>query len=164
MSSSTRHMSHAPARPEPSWKALLEAAAVEVFEIMAGARLEPMVNYPDEPQGDRTAMVGIAGALCGMMTIRCSGQSASKLASRMLDGDAADNPTTACDALGELCNMVAGNFKSKVTSLADRCVLSVPTVIRGEDYVMQPVNFNESFSLVLSFEGAPLWISLIVHV
>ena len=164
MSSSIRHMSHVPARPEPAWKALLETAAVEVFEIMVGARLEPVLNCPDEAQGDRTAMVGIAGALCGMMTIRCSGQTASRLASRMLDGEAAENPTTACDALGELCNMVAGNFKSKVTSLADRCMLSVPTVIRGEDYVMQPVNFNEALTVVLSFEGTLLWISLIIHV
>lgn len=164
MSSSTRHLSHAPTRPEPTWKALLESAAIEVFEIMAGARLEPIVNTGDEPQGDRTAMVGLAGALCGMMTIRCSGESAAKLASRMLDGDAAENPQTACDALGELCNMVAGNFKSKVSSLADHCMLSVPTVIRGEDYVMQPVNFNEALTLALSFDGAPLWVSLVVHV
>ena len=36
--------------------------------------------------------------------------------------------------LGELRNMIAGNFKLKVTSLADHCMLSVPTVITGDDY------------------------------
>lgn len=164
MSSFLHHASNAPARPEPQWKALLESSAVEVFEMMAGARLELIPNPTEEPQGDRTAMVGMAGSLCGMTTIRCSGDVAAKLASRMLDGDAASNPQEACDALGELCNMVAGNFKSKVSSLADRCMLSVPTVISGEDYVLQPVNFNEGFTLAMSFDGAPVWISLIVHV
>ena len=164
MSTFFRSAPHTQARPEPSWKALLENAATEVFEMMASARLEPMADSAEEPQGDRTAMVGMAGALCGMTTIRCSGESAAKLASRMLDGEAAMNPSTASDALGELCNMVAGNFKSKVATLADRCMLSVPTVISGEDYVMQPVSVSEGFSLALSFEGAPVWISLIVHV
>jgi chemotaxis protein CheX len=132
--------------------------------MMAGTRLEPMAAPTEEPKGDRTAMVGMAGALCGMTTIRCSGESAAKLASQMLGGEAAMNVSTACDALGELCNMVAGNFKSKVSGLGDRCMLSVPTVISGEDYVLQPVSFNEGFSLVLSLDGAPVWISLIIHV
>lgn len=164
MSTFSHPAPYAPSRPEPSWKALLESAATEVFEMMAGARLEPTASAADEPKGDRTAMVGMAGALCGMTTIRCSGESAAKLASRMLGGEAAMNTSTACDALGELCNMVAGNFKSKVSSLGDRCMLSVPTVISGEDYVLQPVSFSEGFSLALSFEGAPIWISLIIHV
>lgn len=164
MTSSLRQASQTPIRPEQAWKPLLESAAIEVFEMMAGTRPEPFTEPSDEPCGDRTAMVGMAGALCGMTTIRCSSEAAAKLASRMLDGDAASNPQTACDALGELCNMIAGNFKSKISNLADRCLLSVPTVIRGEDYVLQPVNFNEAITLVLSFEGDPVWISLIIHV
>lgn len=108
-------------------------------------------------------MVGMAGALCGMTTIRCSGETAGKLASHMLDGVAASNPATVGDALGELCNMVAGNFKSKVNNLADHCMLSVPSVIRGEDYVLQAVSSNEGFVVALSFEGGPIWISLIVQ-
>lgn len=161
MSPTIHHASHAPVRPEPAWKTILESAAVEVFEMMAGVRLEPAPA--DEPKGDHTAMVGMAGALCGMTTIRCSGETAGRLASRMLDGEAASNPATVGDALGELCNMVAGNFKSKISNLADHCMLSVPTVIRGEDYVLQAVSSNEGFVVPLSCEGRPIWISLLVH-
>jgi len=67
------------------------------------------------------------------------------------------------DALGELCNMVAGNFKSKITSLADHCMMSVPTVIWGEDYVMQTVQPNSGFQFALEYEGFPVWFSLVTH-
>lgn len=131
--------------------------------MMAGARLEPVPVPPEEPTGDRTAMVGMAGALCGMTTLRCTSGTAAKLASRMLAGDAASNPSSVGDALGELCNMVAGNFKSKIATLADHCVLSVPTVISGGNYYLQTSSSVESFQLPLMYESEPVWVSLIVH-
>src|SRR5271154_1170832 len=95
---------------DPNWKSIMECAALEVFELMAGVRLELLPSAGD-PRGEQTAMVGMAGALCGMASVRCSRATAGKLASLMLGGDAASNPSLARDALGELCNMVAGNFK-----------------------------------------------------
>lgn len=145
------------------WKGILECAAIEVFNMMASVELASFAEPPTEPKGEQTAMVGLAGALCGMITIRCSSREAGTLAGHMLGGDAATNPTMIIDAMGELCNMVAGNFKSKVSSLANDCMLSVPTVISGEDYVMQTVPPNEGFELVLSLDGAPVWFSLITH-
>lgn len=163
MNSSLRHISNVSAEPEPAWRAVLESAAVEVFEMMAGVRLAPVPEPVPAPRGDYTAMVGMAGALCGMTTIRCSHKSAEKLASQMLGGDTPAETETVRDALGELCNMVAGNFKSNVASLADRCLLSVPMTVTGEQYVLQPVRPNEGFVLALSFEGSLVWISLIIH-
>ena len=147
---------------DPAWKALLECAALEVFEMMAGAHPE-VSDANEEPRGDQTAMVGLAGALCGMTTLRCSRAAAGKFASLMLGGDAAANPATARDALGELCNMIAGNFKAKVSGLADQCMLSVPTVISGEDYSMSTLEPTDSITLAMKYEGEPIWVSLIAH-
>ena len=69
--------------------------------MMAGARLELGAKNDVEARGEQTAMVGLAGALCGMVTIRCSAQVSHRLASLMLGGEAASNPVTARDALGE---------------------------------------------------------------
>jgi chemotaxis protein CheX len=148
---------------DSNWKGLMECAALEVFEMMAGARLELNTAPTQEPQGEQTAMVGMAGALCGMTTLRCSRTTASKFASLMLGGDAASNPSTARDALGELCNMIAGNFKAKVTTLADHCMLSVPTVITGEDYSMETAEPTQGVTVALTFDGEPIWVSLITH-
>ena len=163
MSSTFSRSAEMQVHPEPGWKTILECATIEVFEMMANTRLQPTSAQPAEPAGDRTAMVGMAGALCGMTTLRCSNQLALKLASLMLGSDAASNPATVGDALGELCNMVAGNFKSKVSNLADHCMLSVPTVITGESYSMQTLNPVELFQLSLLYDNDPIWVSLIVH-
>ncbi len=148
---------------DPTWKAILECAALEVFEMMAGLRMELDPSQGQEPRGELTAMVGLAGALCGMTTIRCSKAMSAKLASSMLGGDAASNPATARDALGELCNMVAGNFKAKISNLADHCMLSVPTVISGEDYSMDTAEPSEGITVALTLDGNPIWVALVIH-
>jgi chemotaxis protein CheX len=148
---------------DPNWKALLLCAAQEVFEIMAGVLPEVNPEPAGEPRGEQTAMVGLAGALCGMTILRCSREASTKFASLLLGGEAASNPSTAKDALGELCNMIAGNFKAKISHLADNCMLSVPTVITGGDYSMSTVEPNESFTVALTFDGEPIWISLVIH-
>lgn len=148
---------------DPYWKSILECATTEVFSMMAGAELTPLVETPAEPKGVLTAMVGLAGALCGMVTIRCGTAAAGKVAGLMLGEDAGSNPDMIGDAMGELCNMVAGNFKSKISTLADHCMLSVPTVISGDDYVMQTAQPHEGFDSVLSYEGQPVWISIKIH-
>ena len=81
----------------------------------------------------------------------------------MLGEDAASNPSAARDAVGELCNMVAGNFKSKISNLSDHCMLSVPTVISGEDYSLETSEPTEGVTVALTFEGEPLWVALIIH-
>ncbi len=163
MSSTLSHSPKSSVRPDPSWRSIIECATIEVFEMMAGARLEPVPTPTEEPKGARTAMVGLAGALCGMMSIRCSSNSAGQLASLMLGGDAAENNSMIADALGELCNMVAGNFKSKITNLADHCMLSVPTVISGEDYWLQTSSPAEQFQIALTYQGELVWVALTVH-
>ncbi len=163
MKVSSNLTSHSKTQIDASWKGILECATSEVFEMMAGVRLEIGPTPADEPKGELTAMVGLAGALCGMLTIRCSKSVSGRLASQMLGGDAASNPSTARDALGELCNMVAGNFKSKISGLADTCLLSVPTVISGEDYSMDTAEPSEGITITPTLEGEPVWVSLIAH-
>jgi len=81
----------------------------------------------------------------------------------MLGGEAASHPATARDALGELCNMVAGNFKAKISGLADRCMLSVPTVISGSDYTMETVEPTAAVAIVFTYENDPVRVSLVTH-
>ena len=46
--------------PDPHWKSILECAAVEVFNMMAGAELSAYPEASPEPAGQQTAMVGLA--------------------------------------------------------------------------------------------------------
>lgn len=158
---------------DPAWKSVLECATLEVFEMMAATRLTayllPACAPRSEPsthakkQSRLTAMVGMAGVLCGITTIHCSTDTAIRLASKMAGAEAAKNPNIVNDAMGELCNMVAGNFKTKVASLAGRCMLSVSTVITGENYALQSAEPSESLQVSLLFESSPIHISLITQ-
>jgi Chemotaxis phosphatase CheX len=38
--------------------------------------------------------------------------------------------------VGEICNLVAGNFKNKIAGLGEVCMLSPPSVITGDDYTV----------------------------
>ena len=69
----------------------------------------------------------------------------------------------ATDAVGEICNMVAGSFKAKIASLEDKCMLSVPTVISGDSYEFHSLASGERIELPLMFHGEPLWFSLEVQ-
>ena len=156
---------------DPAWKEVLECAALEVFDMMAGVRLTPYLAPAPDPHSapsshrhsGQTAMVGMAGALCGITTIHCSADTAIRLASKMAGDEAAKDPNIVSDALGELCNMVAGNFKAKIPSLADHCMLSVSTVISGENYALQSAEPSESLNVPLAFEANPIHIALITQ-
>jgi CheY-specific phosphatase CheX len=64
------------------------------------------------------------------------------------------------DAIGEICNMVAGHFKTKIGHEAD-CMLSVPIVILGSDYQVHHVpHRGEHVRIHLEFEGEPLEVIL----
>ena len=116
---------------EENWLPVLELAVEEVFEIMLGTRLKPVAPSEHKPDGGFTAMIGLAGALCGILTVCCNAKTADQIAKSML-GDTANSPEEVGDALGEICNMIAGNFKNKLAGTDERCMLSVPTVISGQ--------------------------------
>jgi chemotaxis protein CheX len=151
-------------RPDSTWTGILDCAVKEVFQIMLQTDLTSMPGSGDgTPVGDTTAMVGMAGALCGVLTIRCTSHTAESITSRMLGSTGPVNPSDVTDAIAEICNMVAGNFKGKITALADRCMLSVPTVIRGDDYEMVSIADGEQLSLCYAYGGSPIWICLAVN-
>jgi chemotaxis protein CheX len=81
----------------------------------------------------------------------------------MLGEDPGAAPDSLLDAMGEVCNMVAGNFKSKLLGVPDSCMLSVPTVITGGDYDLYPVGNGPRYRVQMMYEGSPLAITLDVH-
>lgn len=153
------------------WVTTLELAVGEVFERMLGSRLEtPGRGLPPharkqaaaERKLDTTAVVGLAGPLCGMLSVRCSRRSAARMAARMLGMDGAVSGPDLWDAIGEICNMVAGHFKSKIPNLGEACMLSVPTVITGADYALH-TSVHQHIRTVLLFEREPVVFLLEVH-
>ena len=116
------------------WRPLLELATREVFELMVGGKLQSATEA-DEPRHNLvTAFIGIGGDLCGVISIVTTTEAAKDMTSAMLGITPEGVGEQAWDALGEICNMVAGNFKDKLAATVEHCVLALPTVITGADY------------------------------
>jgi len=140
------------------WLPLLELAAREVFELMLGCKLTAPESTA-EATYRITARVSLAGKFRGELRVSCDDKSAALMASKMLGIDLDKIGAEMSDALGEVCNMIAGNFKHKIAGLGNGCMLSVPTVTRGSDCM----NFSDDspvLDLRLLFESMPIIISL----
>lgn len=144
------------------WPPLLEYSTNEVFAMMLGSAIER--GEPASFEGvEFTAMVGLAGCVCGVLSVRCCQQSALQIASAMLGLPAQDAAEHAWDALGEVANMIAGNFKNKIDGMSDKCLLSVPTVVTGADYSFRSLADADPIGLWFRFQGKPILITLELH-
>ena len=148
---------------EENWLPVLELSVEEVFEIMLGSRIKPA------PRGERpvncefTAMVGLAGSLCGIISFSCARETARQVATCMIGPEIADSPQQVSDALGEICNMIAGNFKNKLAGTDGSCMLSVPTVIEGGEYSFRSLAEGQSFETTLAFNDSLIVVNLQLH-
>ena len=143
-----------------NWISLIEVSAREVFELMLSSRLTLPESSPDPSSLGMTAMVGLAGQLCGLISVRCNEKAAALMTSKMLGVPLDKVGPEVSDALGEICNMVAGNFKNKIAGLGDGCMLSPPTVITGTDYDLHSLSDSPGLEVKLLFEGLPIVITL----
>jgi chemotaxis protein CheX len=140
----------------------LELAVREVFELMLNYKLQPAGELR-HVSADITAMVGLAGQLCGLVSLTCTAKSAAAMASHMLHVEIQPGEAHMFDAIGEIANMVAGNFKNKLTGISDKCMLSVPTIITGSQYSCRSMTDTPPLQVVFSFEGLPITISVEIH-
>jgi chemotaxis protein CheX len=116
-----------------------DSTVTEIFKMMFGFDIkaaefsipDPLVCGLDE----RTAVVGFSGAVRGSCQIRMTSMAAASIASAMLGGaPVEEDDDSVSDALGELCNMLAGGWKNGTPGLSSECMLSPPTVISGRNY------------------------------
>jgi chemotaxis protein CheX len=145
------------------WTPLLELSVHEVFDIMLSTQLCPYQSAVAASEGEFTALVGLAGSLCGVLSIRCADQSARIMAGKMLDIPPEEVDNNSWDALGEIANMIAGNFKGKLSGVGNHCMLSVPTIIVGTDYEARSITGGNIIEAVFDFEKRPFWVTLELH-
>ena len=81
------------------------------------------------------------------------------IAFHMLGGSENEADTQECDAVGEICNIVAGYFKAKI-GVGDQCMLSEPTVLQGTDYQIRTRSQDVRLEFPLICERETVWIAL----
>jgi chemotaxis protein CheX len=118
---------------------LMDETVKEVFGMMLGVEVqaegELLCAAGTAVRHEQTAIVGFAGAMSGICEISLGTAGSLAVTGAMLGGVAVEaGDESVCDAVGELCNMLAGGWKNQIPLLGSACSLSVPTVIEGVSY------------------------------
>jgi chemotaxis protein CheX len=142
-----------------------DVTVTEIFRMMFGFETEvdeTPSSCPTSPETDeRTAIVGFSGAMRGSCQVRISSRAAQAIASAMLGGTPIDESDDSVnDALGELCNMLAGGWKNCIPGLSSECALSPPTVISGRNYRVHMSKPSVKLSRTYRFAGHALHLTL----
>ncbi len=142
------------------WEQLLREGTREVFEMMVGIPVYSSPELSPFSAGEFTAVIGLAGPISGVFSIRCDQKAAFGIAGGMLGVDLEEARGEVWDALGELCNMVIGNFKAKTGKVGESAALTVPTVIHGHDYKVRPLINGSKIECFMQTADGPLRLRL----
>jgi chemotaxis protein CheX len=141
----------------------LDESVEEVFQLMLGVscqREDTPCVIPAQLESV-TAVVGFGGMLSGACVFRSQGDVARKIAAQMTGMEFGEVDGTVKDAIGEICNMLAGVWKGKVPELAAHCGLSVPAVITGRDYNLHVQAPEFQLNHCYSFDGAQFGVTIV---
>lgn len=112
----------------------MDEAVKEVYSLMMDISCAAIDDCPIGEPETISAVIGLAGAMSGTCVLRSGERTARRMASGLTGIDMASLDDTVKDAIGEICNMVAGAWKGKLPALASSCMLSTPTVVTGTNY------------------------------
>jgi CheY-specific phosphatase CheX len=155
--------------PRSEWWGALRDATLEVLSPMFGTTVA--VPQPDDgpaivPEGVDskvtkyvTGMVGIAGPVRAILSLRCSENAAIRIASHMLGISSEEAAEQKADAIGEICNMVASHFKNRI-GFGDNCILSAPTVVAGGKYSVHCLEAGHGLEFPAIYEDETVMVTL----
>ena len=147
--------------------AVLDQSVEEVLGLMLGVPVSVAENATTAESAPvtLTAVIGLAGALSGAYTVLVPSEAAMQMTACMAGIEITTVDETVIDGLGEITNMLAGAWKSKIASLNAACLLSVPTVVTGTQYevhkrtsafrLSRSYRFNDSFFTVTIYGENP---------
>ncbi len=116
----------------------LQSAVSEVFDMMIGQSVEgqPIESVP--PQTDWpshvAAAVSFAGHRSGLVCIHTSLSTANTIAGAMLGMEPGEVNGDMPDAMGEVANLVAGSFRTKMAVHEPASAIAIPSVTVGSDF------------------------------
>jgi CheY-specific phosphatase CheX len=121
-------------------KAIAEAvrlATESVFSMMVAIPVEAgefRLDAEPEPIHGVVALLSFSGPWIGGGMVVCTDQFACRIGSAMLMSEISEINGDILDGLGEVGNMVLGNFKENLEAQIGALSLSIPTVLYGKNF------------------------------
>jgi chemotaxis protein CheX len=111
-----------------------ESVFTTMLDMEVQASPQRMDKQSPASSGGVLSFVGMAGAWAGTGVISCSTEFACRVCAALLMTEATSVNEEVLDAMGELTNMIIGNFKNMVEEDLGPMGLSIPTVIYGRNF------------------------------
>lgn len=150
---------------KPAFVEKLAESTEEVFETMVFRRLTreaPIEGEAARPLSNVVGTVGFAGSSTGLVAFHTTTDAARAIAGAMLGLPATDVNGEVPDAVGELTNMIAGSFRTKMADQGDAWAISIPTVTIGSDFQITPTVRGRRVLLPFHMDDHKVFVELIV--
>ena len=125
----------------------VQLAVADVFSSMLGIEVEPCPFIHDATGCRSTdgvmSFVSVAGSWAGSGLLICSAELACRLCSRFLMTESSHVDSDVLDAIGEIANMIIGNFKTAAEATIGQLYLSIPTTIFGKSFGSKGLGSSE---------------------
>ena len=112
-------------------------ATKSVFSMMAGIEVAvgAAAEQEDPPPVDGVvSLISFTGSWVGTGMLYCADDFACKIGAAMTMEDVTEVTGDVLDSMGEMVNMILGNFKEAMESHTGALQLSVPTVLWGKNF------------------------------
>lgn len=139
----------------------MDEAVEEVFGLMMGIRCSPVEDCPVKEAETISAVIGLAGMLSGTCVLRCGERTARRIAESLTGVATESLDDMVKDAIGEICNMIAGAWKGKHSGFASNCMLSTPTIVTGSNYQLHTQRPEFRIERYYRFEACSFSVALI---
>lgn len=123
--------------------ALLIESTREVFGMMVQRELSfgvPIEGDALRPRSNVVGTVSFAGSESGFVIFYCTLDAANEIAGALLGLPASAINGEMPDAIGEMSNMIAGAFRTKMADAGHPWAISIPTVTVGSDFYTKYVS------------------------
>ena len=129
-------------------KEYISNAVRDVFDTMLSMDVKP-VDVPSlaNHNGSRiVGSIGFAGLVMGQMNLHVEETFARRITAAMLDiaTEEIEGSEEIHDVIGELCNMVCGDLKSRLCDAGLTCELSIPSITTGKEFTIEPKGWARS--------------------
>ncbi len=106
---------------------------------MLGVELTSLDPYRQpcrpEPANGVIGLIGLTGKWTGTGSIACTGDLARRISGQFLMAEFAAVDQEVLDAMGEITNMIIGNFKNDLEEEAGPLGMSIPMVVFGHNFM-----------------------------
>jgi chemotaxis protein CheX len=144
----------------------LTAATRDVFKTMVFQEVEaasPVSGDALKPGANVVSTVAFAGKTAGLVVFYSTLDAAQMITASMLGIDQANVNGELHDAIGELTNMIAGSFRTRMAhAKGETWAISVPTVTVGSDFYTKYVSDVQRVLCPFRMNKAELYVELIV--